>query len=216
MLNESIYDVIRVKIASMEYAPGSHFSEMDLAKELGTPRSKVREAFSLLAQDNLVQIIPQRCTTICKLQLASILDSVFIVRSILIAVLKDVHEQSIEKTLTVTQLREKMLTLENCIVFSEDDFFKADHLFYVTLSGLNGFPRLNKIIFKEKLNIDRTLRLSVKRRSDYLPIAKLYRLVLDGLISGATDKSIKAICELARTLEKYAHAAAKNHPSLFV
>ncbi len=216
MLNESIYDVIRVKIASMEYAPGSHFSEMDLAKELGTPRSKVREAFSLLAQDNLVQIIPQRCTTICKLELASILDSIFIIRSILIAILKDVQSSNIEKCLAVTHLRDKMLALENCIVFSEDEFFAADHHFYLTLSGLNGFPRLNKIIFKEKLNIDRTLRLSDRRRSDYLPIAKLYRLVLDGLIIGAADKSIKAICELANTLEKYARAAAKNHPSLFV
>ncbi len=215
MLNESVYDLLRVKIASMEYAPGSHFSEMDLAKELGTPRSTVREAFSRLAQDNLVQIIPQHSTTIRKLELANILDSIFIIRSILIAILKDFHSHSIENTLAVTHLRDKLITIEKCIVFYEDDFFAADYHFYLTLSGLNGFPRLNKIIFKEKLNIDRTLRLSVKRRSDYIPIATLYRLVLDGLISGTADKSIKAICELATTLEKYARAAAKNHPNLF-
>ena len=95
MLSVSIYDFIKVKIASMEYAPGRNFSEMDLAKELGTPRSKVREAFNLLAQDQLVQIIPQRCTTICKLDLGNILDSIFIVRSILIAVVIDVLSQNI-------------------------------------------------------------------------------------------------------------------------
>lgn len=215
MLSVSIYDFIKVKIASMEYAPGRNFSEMDLAKELGTPRAKVREAFNLLEQDKLVQIIPQRCTTICKLELGNILDSIFIVRSILIAVVKDVHSQNIEKELTITQLRESLSALEDGAVFSDADFFKADHHFYLTLSGLNGFPRLNKIIFKEKLNIDRTLRLSIGRRSDYIAIAKLYGKVLDGLLAGAPDKSIKAICEISGTLEKYANIAMKCHPSLF-
>jgi DNA-binding GntR family transcriptional regulator len=69
MLSVSVYDLIKVKIASMEYAPGSNFSEMELANELGIPRGKVREAFNLLSQDKLVQVIPQRCTTICKLEL---------------------------------------------------------------------------------------------------------------------------------------------------
>ncbi len=215
MQSVSIYDFIKVKIASMEYAPGRNFSEMDLAKELGTPRSKVREAFNLLAQDKLVQIIPQRCTTICKLELGNILDSIFIVRSILIAVVKDVHAQHIEKELTITQLKENLSALENGGVFSDADFFQADHNFYLTLSGLNGFPRLNKIIFKEKLNIDRTLRLSIGRRGDYIAIAKLYGKVLDGMLAGAPDKSIKAICEISDALEKYANMAVKCHPSLF-
>lgn len=199
----------------MEYAPGRNFSEMDIARELGTPRSKVREAFSLLAQDKLVQIIPQRCTTICKLDLGNILDSIFIVRSILIAVVKDVNLQHIEKQLTITQLRESLTAFENGTVFSDADFFNADHNFYLTLSGLNGFPRLNKIIFKEKLNIDRTLRLSIGRRGDYIAIAKLYGKVLDGMLAGAPEKSIKAICEISVTLEKYANMAVKCHPSLF-
>lgn len=215
MPSVSVYDFIKVKIASMEYAPGKNFSEMDLAKELGAPRSKVREAFNLLSQDQLVQVIPQRCTTICKLDLGSILDSIFIVRSILIAVVKDVHAQHLEKELTITQLRESLLAIESGSVFSDADFFKVDHNFYLALSGLNGFPRLNKIIFKEKLNIDRTLRLSIGKRADYIAIAKLYGSVLDGLVAGASDKSIKALCELATMLEKFANMAIKFHPSLF-
>lgn len=199
----------------MEYAPGSNFSEMDFVKELGTPRAKVREAFSRLAQDNLIQIIPQRCTIICKLDLVSILDSIFIVRSILIAIIKDIHLQNIEKELTMSQLRDSLLAIESGANFSDLDFFKADYHFYLSLSGLNGFPRLNKIIFKEKLNIDRTLRLSIGRRADYITIARLYRRVVDGLLSGAPEKSIKAICEMADTLGSYANIAKKNHPDLF-
>jgi len=215
MLSVSAYDLIKIKIASMEYAPGSNFSEMELANELGIPRGKVREAFNLLSQDKLVQVIPQRCTTICKLELGNILDSIFIVRSILIAIVKDVHSGHLEKELSLSQLREKLLAIESDKNFSDMDFFKVDHHFYLTLSGLSGFPRLNKIIFKEKLNIDRTLRLSVKRQADYIAIARLYRKVLDTLLAGASDKSIKALCELAGLLEAYANTAINNHPHLF-
>lgn len=215
MLSVSAYDLIKVKIASMEYAPGSNFSEMELANELGIPRGKVREAFNLLSQDKLVQVIPQRCTTICKLELGNILDSIFIIRSILIAIVKDVSSTHIEKELVLAQLRTNILAIENDKNFSDVDFFKVDHHFYLTLSGLSGFPRLNKIIFKEKLNIDRTLRLSAKRQVDYIAIAKLYGKIIDTLLAGAPDKSIKALCELASLLETYANTAIKNHPHLF-
>lgn len=215
MLSVSTYDLIKIKIASMEYAPGSNFSEMDLANELGIPRGKVREAFNLLAQDNLVHVIPQKCTTISKLELGNILDSIFIVRSILIAIVKDANSEHIAKELTIPQLRKNLLAIENGEGFSDFDFFKIDHHFYLTLSELSGFPRLNKIIFKEKVNIDRTLRLSAGRERDYIPIAKIYGKVLDNLLSGTTDKSIKALCELASTLETYAKVAIKNHPALF-
>lgn len=215
MLSVSVYDLIKIKIASMEYAPGSNFSEMELANELGIPRGKVREAFNLLSQDKLVQVIPQRCTTICKLELGNILDSIFIVRSILIAIVKDVHLAYLDKALPLSQLRENLLALEKNNHFSEVDFFKLDHDFHLTLSELSGFPRLNKIIFKEKLNIDRTLRLSVKRQADYITILRIYGNVIDTLLAGAPDKSIKALCELASMLETCANAAVKNHPHLF-
>lgn len=215
MLSVSVYDLIKVKIASMEYAPGSNFSEMELANELGIPRGKVREAFNLLSQDKLVQVIPQRYTTICKLELGNILDSIFIVRSILIAIVKDVHAEHLKKELAISKLRENLQAVENSKSFSDVDFFKVDHHFYLILSGLSGFPRLNKIVFQEKLNIDRTLRLSVRKQEDYIPIARLYGKVLDNLLSGAPDTSIKALCELATILEAYASKAIKNHHHLF-
>lgn len=215
MLSESTYDLIKIKIASMEYAPGSNFSEMDLANELGIPRAKVREAFNLLAQDNLVHVIPQRCTTICKLELGNILDSIFIIRSISIAIIKDVKPEHIAKDLTIPQLRKSLLAIENNNLCSDFDFFKIDHQFYLALCRLSEFPRLNEIIFKEKINIDRTLRLSSERHRDYMPIARAYGKVIENLQLGAADKSIKTLCELASTLETYANAAIKNHPALF-
>lgn len=215
MRSISVYDFIKIKIASMEYAPGSNFSEMELAKELDAPRAKIREAFNLLEQDKLVQIIPQRRTTICKLDLGDILDSIFIVRSILIAVVKDVLSQPGETELAVMPLRENLSAIENGTTFSDADFFKVNHQFYLGLSELSGFQRLNKIVFKEKLNIDRALRLSLAKQKDYLPIARLYGKVLDGLLSGDAGKPINALCELANTLEQCANLAMKNNPHLF-
>lgn len=199
----------------MEYAPGSHFSEMELAAELGTPRAKVREAFTLLEQDNLIQIIPQRSTSVCKLDLAKILDSIFIVRSVLIALVKDALQNPIQHRNKLAELRQRVLSIENGGSFSKPEFFNVDQQFYAALAELNGLQRLNQMIVKEKLNIDRILRLSLAKRSDYLAVARLYRQVLDGVLCGDFERPIKALCELANVLETYARQASNNHPHLF-
>ncbi|SHO51160.1 GntR family transcriptional regulator [Anaerocolumna xylanovorans] len=52
--------VIRHNIISLELVPGSLVSENELAKELGTSRTPVREALIELSKINLVEIYPQK------------------------------------------------------------------------------------------------------------------------------------------------------------
>lgn len=51
---------ITEKIDQGELAPGARLSEVSLAEELGVSRNTLREAFRLLAQDGLVDHIPNR------------------------------------------------------------------------------------------------------------------------------------------------------------
>lgn len=214
MLHASIYDLIKTKIASMEYAPGRCFSEIDLGN-LGIAKNQVTEAFNLLTKDTLVHINSQQCTIICKLDLGNILDSIFIVRSILIALVKDLNLEHNENQVTILKLRQNLFLIENKPHLAEIDFFKADHHFYHTLAQLSGLPRLNKIILKEKLNIDRMLILHLGQQGNYSSLAKLYGKTLDGLLSGAPEKSIAALCSLASILNTHANKTVKDHPNLF-
>jgi DNA-binding GntR family transcriptional regulator len=53
------YELIRVKITTLELAPGAALNEQALATELGMGVVPVREALKLLAHDNLVVITPR-------------------------------------------------------------------------------------------------------------------------------------------------------------
>jgi len=53
---ERTYDAIRLKIVTLELAPGALINEQILAAELAMPLAPVREALKLLVHDNLVEV----------------------------------------------------------------------------------------------------------------------------------------------------------------
>jgi len=65
-LKQTIYHLIRDRLISGRLQPGSRVSELALSKELGTSRTPVREAISQLANDGLVEQVPNAGTFVRK------------------------------------------------------------------------------------------------------------------------------------------------------
>lgn len=211
----SIYDALRSKIISMEYAPGSSLSELDLARDLETTRAKIREALRMLAQDKLVQIIPQRVTTIARLDLANIQDSLFIIESLLVAVIKDSLPLEPEKNNQVAKLQQAMLALTQAAELPSAEFLELTERFYWVLSGVKGYERLTKIIFREKVHLDRVLRLSLQKQADYREICTACTQVLESVQLNQLAASLTALSTLMRVFESCSHRARSNHAELF-
>ena len=57
---EEAYQVIRSKIITLEFEPGSLMSEQDLMNQLGFGRTPIREAIRLLANEHLIDVYPRR------------------------------------------------------------------------------------------------------------------------------------------------------------
>lgn len=64
--------VLRERIATQELPPGSKLRENELAVEFGVPRTRVREALSLLEQRGLVERIPNRGAVVMRLELSQV------------------------------------------------------------------------------------------------------------------------------------------------
>jgi len=64
--------VLRERIATQELPPGSKLRENELALEFGVPRTRVREALSVLAQRGLVERIPNRGAVVMRLELSQV------------------------------------------------------------------------------------------------------------------------------------------------
>ena len=77
-----ISGVLRSRIATHVLPPGSKLAETELAQEFGVPRSRVREALTVLEQRGLVERIPNRGAVVIRLEPA-LVGSLYEVREVL-------------------------------------------------------------------------------------------------------------------------------------
>ncbi|MBM7540298.1 DNA-binding GntR family transcriptional regulator [Amphibacillus cookii] len=66
---EVVYQQVKKKIIDLELKPKTKISETEIAKELNVSRTPVREAFLMLAQEELIGIYPQKGTIISEIDL---------------------------------------------------------------------------------------------------------------------------------------------------
>jgi DNA-binding GntR family transcriptional regulator len=68
-LTERVYETIKEAILDLKFKPGSPLVEDDLARQLGTSKTPVRDAFLALERDGLVTKIPYKGTYVSKVSL---------------------------------------------------------------------------------------------------------------------------------------------------
>ncbi|MDL2226076.1 GntR family transcriptional regulator [Deltaproteobacteria bacterium OttesenSCG-928-M10] len=73
-LQQTAYDIIRSRIISCEYQPGSFLNTLELQDKLGVSRTPIREALARLEQDNLVNFYPNKGFFVTNISLAMISD----------------------------------------------------------------------------------------------------------------------------------------------
>ncbi|HET8610849.1 MAG TPA: GntR family transcriptional regulator [Burkholderiales bacterium] len=68
----NVLQALRERIVRQEIAPGSKLRENELAQEFGVPRTRIREAFSVLEQRELIERIPNRGAVVARLDLSQV------------------------------------------------------------------------------------------------------------------------------------------------
>lgn len=67
-MNNDIYQTIKGRILSLEYAPGCILNEKVLAKEFGVSRTPLREVLNRLEWDHLVRVLPRTGTMVAEIE----------------------------------------------------------------------------------------------------------------------------------------------------
>lgn len=66
------YTILKQKIVTCEYRPGSMLNEAQLAAELGFSRTPIREAISILEMDGFLRIVPKKGILVTDILLSDI------------------------------------------------------------------------------------------------------------------------------------------------
>jgi DNA-binding GntR family transcriptional regulator len=159
-IKNQVYDAIKNSIINFQFPPGQRLSEKELSVKLNVSRTPVREAFIRLAQDGLLEVVPQRGTFVSSIHLKDVYESNFIRESLEAAVIRELVEKITDN---------KLDTLENIIqgqihANNQNDierFYKLDEKFHETLFTLSGYSKTWDFLQVTKVQMDRVRYLSL-------------------------------------------------------
>jgi DNA-binding GntR family transcriptional regulator len=75
---DQVFDELRRQILTLELAPGTKLSEVDVATQMGVSRQPVRDAFYRLSKLGFLLIRPQRSTTVTLISEAAVMQARFV------------------------------------------------------------------------------------------------------------------------------------------
>lgn len=213
-IRERAYHLIQQQIASGQLVAGAGISELQLAAELGSSRTPIREAMNKLAAEGLLEQNSSGGMTVAQLQREHIVELYELREALeLFAVNKAVREpmasserERIQKTIDqIAELEKELRKAEHETLNQEQmqRFIMADLSFHALLVSLAHNSRLQKIISETRLLIS---IFSIKRRGHdaktLQSIQKYHQRILDAVRRQDADAACDALIEHLQASQK--------------
>jgi GntR family transcriptional regulator, rspAB operon transcriptional repressor len=213
---QRVQDLIRDAIVRHELKPGTFIDKAALCAQLGVSRFPVSEALGRLADQRLVEVLPQRGTRVTLIDLADCRQAMFIRRALEAEATRAVAAKADDRFLGIVDqnLRDQKTMLEND---SREGFYELDLAFHDLLLSELGFERVKHTVegARASLNRMRLLLLTPERRprayAEHVEIVEALK-TRDPAASGrAMEKHLdSAMRELLAASDKYPEAFAKD------
>ena len=161
---DDVFDYLHDEIQSLRLRPGDRISEADIANQFGVSRQPVRDAFSRLANLDLLLIRPQRATEVKRFSKREIVKSRFVRAAVEREVLRLAAERcdAAGAALLDTALAEQ----EKAVARSDvEGFGPLDYTFHKTLCGIAGADYAFDVIRAEKAKVDRLCLLGMSKET---------------------------------------------------
>ncbi|MCT4684509.1 MAG: GntR family transcriptional regulator [Roseicyclus sp.] len=185
-----VLSILRHRIITSELPPGTRISEAEVAALYGVSRQPVREAFIKLADEDLVEVRPQRGTFVRKIVVAAVQDARF-VREAIEADIVTLIAATPDRAL-VDDLRQQIVAQRQVIGGDPSDFIPLDDRFHRTLAEAAGRPFGWTVIEGMKSQMDRVRQLSTVR----FPLERLigqHAAIVEAIASGRADTAEAAM-----------------------
>lgn len=205
-----LYGDLRERIVSTTLSPGEPVSEARIADSYGVSRTPVREAFKRLADDGLLEVVPQVGTFVARIDLRLVRDSHF-VRETLECRLVELACRRIDDD-GRERLRANLAEQRRAIAAGDAPaFFRVDEAMHETLAGIAGHSGAWHVIHAAKAQLDRVRHLSLANAARSRLRMGEHRAIADCVIAGDAPGAASAMrAHLASSFEAIAGIAAEN------
>jgi DNA-binding GntR family transcriptional regulator len=205
--------IIRQAIVTLAMPPGSSIDKTALCAELGVSRFPVSEALARLAADGLVDIAPQRGSTVSLVRIADVREYMLIrkgLESEALRVFIGRHDTDL-----IAELHANMAAQRE--VAARDDaetFHQIDLEFHDIVFRAMQFSKIKTIIDGARANLDRARRLIITPRRLALTIAE-HQSIFDGILAQNREQASSALRNHIDSVMVELFAFAREHPELF-
>lgn len=166
-LGGKAYQAVRDEIISLRFRPGEMIYENAIAAKLGVSRTPVREAFYMLQQEELIEILPQRGARVAYLSVQKMKDAQFIRESLEISAFVAVAKMW-DKNQEIFQQAEKkinhVLAEQEKVIESQDytRYVYLDEEFHNHFLELTNNSRLLTIVDQMRAHLNRMRYLELQ------------------------------------------------------
>jgi DNA-binding GntR family transcriptional regulator len=189
---DAVADALRARILSGEIAPGTQFREVELSKAYGVGRHTLRAALQALSHEGLLSHEPNRGVFLPRFTRGDVED-LFLIRTALeveAARLLVARKAPIDDAIRAVEELEALTGEEPW-----GRVIEIDLRFHSLLIGALRSPRMDRSF--ESLKAELRLLIAQLKPSYDRPdkIGAEHRLVLDGILSGRSDRAARAVRE---------------------
>jgi len=208
-----VTDMLRQAVVSLQLQPGEVIDKGAICERLGVSRFPVSEALARLQAEGLVDILPQRGSTVSLVRIADVLEYMLIRKALEAEAVRVVTGNHSEELIDTLQ---RNMSYQRAAVEIDDrnGFHERDLEFHDIIFGDMRFTKVKSVIESTRANLDRARRLILSPRRLSLTLGE-HQKVLDGIIAGDAASAGAAMRAHIDSVMAELIAFAADHPELF-
>ncbi|MFG5384876.1 GntR family transcriptional regulator [Yoonia sp. R2-816] len=191
--SDVVFDTLFGQITRLELLPGTKISETDVAKSFGFSRQPVREAFTRLANLNLLLVRPQRATIVRQFSRQLIANARFVRTAVELEVVRlaaGTRDKSVDAA-----LKANMRNQADAIAVEDvGTFHELDYQFHKLLCAAARQSFAFDIIAENKAQVDRLCMLALTSKEAMGVLFDDHQALLQALFGGdaqAADRVLR-------------------------
>jgi DNA-binding GntR family transcriptional regulator len=204
LMRDQAYAFIQKKILSGDLQAGKAVSELNIAKELGSSRTPIREALGQLVAEGLLEQIPNRGAVVVQFGRQDIID-LFELREALEAyavekVARDrIHPANLDR---LQSLADELLALKNELERSgretlnssqRQQFVRSDMGFHALMIQMSNSPRISKVVKSTRLLIRFFAKRSLPKATELEWIYQHHSEVVQAVAAQDPERAVRVI-----------------------
>ncbi|WP_426415201.1 GntR family transcriptional regulator [Aestuariirhabdus sp. LZHN29] len=190
-LSEQVFNRLRSMVLNNELRVGNYYLEQELAEQLGTSRTPLREAAIRIEQEGLVTIVPRRGIFIRPISAKEMKDIYEILSCLEVAAITTLSRRPIAST-QLAELEAAQKAMTTALANNDLDLWASnDKRFHQILVQSSDNSELAHLVNRYWDKTDRVRNLTLRLRKPPQQSTEEHRQLIEALKSGDGDRAVQ-------------------------